>query len=67
MRINIVVKTNSSKNEVVKGDFYRVSVKAKPLDGKANLEVEKVLSKHFSRKARIVSGFKSRKKVIEVS
>ena len=69
MRIKIIVKTNSSKNEVAgfdeNYDAYRVNIKAKPEEGKANREIEKFLSKHFKKKAKIVSGFKSSRKVVE--
>lgn len=54
----------------VHGDEIRIGIKAKPEKGKANLEIIKKLSKHFhipKSKVRIVSGLKSRKKVVEVT
>jgi uncharacterized protein len=66
--IRIIVKTNFSKNEIKYDEAfeaYRVSIKARPIKGEANKEIEKFLSKHFKKKVRIVSGFKSSRKVIE--
>jgi len=57
-------------------DFIRVEdnrivvgIKSRPEKGKANLELVKKLAKHFnvhSSQVRILSGFTSRKKIIEV-
>ena len=68
MKIN--VKANSSKNEVLGFDenykVYRVNIKAKPKEGEANREIEKFLSKHFKKKVKITSGFKSNRRTIEL-
>jgi uncharacterized protein len=67
--MNIRVKTNAKKNEIKFDkdfDAYRVSIKAKPIHGEANKEVIKFLSKHFKKKVRIVSGFKSSKKIVKL-
>ncbi|MCD4759987.1 DUF167 domain-containing protein [archaeon] len=68
--MKIIVKPNCPKNKLLEFDSvrgaYRVEVKAKPEGGKANLEVEKFLSKHFKKRVKIVSGFKSRQKIIEI-
>lgn len=69
MRFKIIVKANFNKNDIYfdeNFDAYRVFVKSKPKEGEANREVEKFLSKHFKKKARIVAGFKSNRKVIEL-
>lgn len=69
MKIKVIVKTNSRNNEVKfdnNFDAYRVSVKAKPVEGEANKEVLKLLKKYFKKEVRIISGFKSNRKVIEV-
>ena len=70
MKIKIIVKTNSNKNGVIGFDenyqAYRVETKAKPKEGEANKEIEKILGKHFKKKAKIVSGFKSNRKLIEI-
>ena len=62
-RIKVIVKPNCSKNKIYYDDSrlcYRVELKAKPKEGEANLELIKFLSKHFKKRVRIVSGFKSR-------
>ncbi|MCG2700504.1 DUF167 domain-containing protein, partial [Candidatus Parcubacteria bacterium] len=47
-------------------DYYLVKLKSSPVDGKANLELIKILSKYFKKEARIKSGFTSRKKIVEM-
>ncbi|HDO21052.1 MAG TPA: DUF167 domain-containing protein [Candidatus Bathyarchaeota archaeon] len=64
------VKVVFGKNFIkVEGDEIIIGLTSKPLRGKANLELIRKLSKYFkvSRDSvRIVSGFKSRRKVVEV-
>lgn len=43
-----------------------VHVKEPAEKGKANKAIINLLKKHFKKKVRIVSGFKSRRKVVEV-
>ncbi|MEM2130295.1 MAG: DUF167 domain-containing protein [Candidatus Bathyarchaeia archaeon] len=53
----------------VEGDKILVGLTCKPEKGKANMELIKKLAKHFktsSSHVRIVSGHKSRKKVVEI-
>ena len=68
MRIRVAVKPNARENRVerVGEDEYVVSVKAAPKRGRGNAVLLKVLSKHFGGQARILTGFTSRHKVIEV-
>jgi hypothetical protein len=50
--------------------LYKVYVTAPPIDGKANEALIKLIADFFSvkkRQIRIVSGFKSRYKVLDVS
>ena len=69
-KFKIIVKTNSSKNEIVSYDenkkAYRINLNAKPIEGKANKELIKFLSKQLKKKVRIVSGFTSKEKIIEL-
>ncbi|MBU0662439.1 YggU family protein [Candidatus Micrarchaeota archaeon] len=44
----------------------KIALKAKPIEGKANRELIKVLEKKFGKNARIVRGLKSRKKEVFV-
>jgi uncharacterized protein len=71
MKIKIVVKTNSDENKLLgydgRHDAYKVHIKASPHEGKANKEIEKFLSKSLKKKVKIVSGFKSNKKIIDVT
>ena len=68
MRIKIKVHANSSKEEIKKleENFYEVWLKAKPVDGKANATLEKFLKKELGVCGRVVSGFTSRIKFVEV-
>jgi hypothetical protein len=65
-RIRIKVIPNSNRDEIIDGDPLIVRVKEKPVKGKANRSVIKLLSKHFNSRVRIVSGAKSKEKWIEV-
>ncbi len=70
MKIQIKVKPNSKTEEVSQeGDNFVVKVKEPPKEGKANQAVIRLLAKHFGvsqGQVRILSGFKSRSKVIEI-
>lgn len=67
--VKVIVKAKSGKSRVEfddAGNVYLVSVKAAPEKGAANLEVVKLLSRHFKMPARIISGFKSKKKLVKI-
>jgi len=67
MRLSILVKPNSKKNEIIsEGEILKVSIKEPAENGKANLELIKFLTKHFKKKIKIISGFNSKKKIIEL-
>ena len=54
----------------IKGNRITVGLTSKPEKGKANLELIKKLAKHFkvsSSQIRIVSGLKSRRKIVEIT
>jgi uncharacterized protein (TIGR00251 family) len=65
-RIKIKVVPNSNRDSIEKGDPLIVRVREKPVKAKANRAVIKLLSKHFNSKVRIVSGAKSKEKIVEV-
>jgi uncharacterized protein (TIGR00251 family) len=70
MKIFIKLHPNSSSEkikEIEKDKFYEVWIKEKPLDGKANEQLIKVLKRYFKKNIRIVSGLKSREKIIEMN
>jgi len=70
MKIQVKVKPNSKTDEVSQeGDSFIVKVKEPPKEGKANQAVIKLLAQYFGvpqSQVRILSGLRSRNKVIEV-
>ncbi len=66
--LNVLVKPNSSKNEVIGYDDSRsavkINIKAVPEKGKANLELVKFLRKLLKKDVRIVSGLTGHLKVV---
>jgi len=71
MKIQVKVKPSSKTEEVSReGDSFIVKVKEPPKEGRANQAVIKLLAEHFSvlqSQVRILSGFRSRNKVVEVA
>ncbi len=74
MKIIVQAKPNSKEEKVEKiiiGDqeIYRVSVKEPPIQGRANVAIIRLLADYFNvspEKVRIVSGYTSRQKIIEI-
>lgn len=71
MRIFVKVKPAAKEEKVEKIDDtnFKVEVKEPPREGKANAAVTKALASYFDvtqSDVRIVSGFTSRSKIIEV-
>ena len=68
MIIKVKVKPNSGKQEVKKiGDAeYIVSLKKPAEDNKANIELVKLLKKHFSDDINIIKGLKIKNKVVKI-
>ena len=69
MIIHIKAKPHSGKQEMIKEDetHFIACLKSPPEDNKANIELTKLLKKHFNKPAKIKSGFTSRNKTIELS
>ena len=71
MKIHVKVKPNSRTEEISQeGESFIVKVKEPPKEGKANQAVIKLLAEHFDvpqSRVRILSGFRSRNKVVEVA
>ena len=66
----MTVKFNSDEILSVQGNEIVVSISVAPERGKANAELIKKLAKHFkvdSGNVRIVSGWTSRKKTVQIS
>jgi uncharacterized protein (TIGR00251 family) len=70
MKFQIKVQPNSSKQKIqlnLEGKIEKVYLKKPAIDGKANKELEKFLSKHYGKKAKIIKGHTSKTKTIEVN
>jgi len=69
MRLNVKVLPNSGRREIRRSEdgIYRVYLKKPAENGKANDELISFLTKHFGAKVKIVKGFSSRKKIVEIS
>ncbi len=70
MIISVIVKTRAKENHIEFDNYsnsYKVFVKTEPKEGKANREVEKLLSRKFRKRARIIKGFRSKTKLVELS
>ena len=67
MIINITVHPNSGRQGIVKvKENYNVYLKSRPENNKANIELLRLLKKHFKKEPRIKKGFTSRKKIVEM-
>lgn len=67
MKLKIKVSTKKNKFSIIKKDeILLVDVKSNPENGKAKLEIIKKIKKKFKKEVRIVSGHKSKNKVIEI-
>jgi uncharacterized protein len=68
--LTILVKPNSSKNEITGYDDVRcavkVNIKAPAEDNKANVEVVKFFRKQLGREIRIISGLKNKIKILKI-
>jgi uncharacterized protein (TIGR00251 family) len=68
MRREIRAVPNAGRDEVSeKEGILIVRVKAPAKDNRANVAVVKLLRKHFGSEVKIVSGFASKKKLVEIS
>ena len=65
-RIEIKVIPNANVEEIQEGEPLVVRVKAPPTKGRANKAVITLLSRYFDAHVRIVSGTRSRKKIVEI-
>jgi hypothetical protein len=63
------VKFSSDKKLQIQGNEITISIRSAPERGRANSELVKLLARHFRvepSRVRIVSGLKSRKKLVEI-
>lgn len=66
-RVQVVVKPNAKKTEILEASPLKVAIAAPPEDNKANIELIKFLTKHYKKKVRIVMGLTSKRKLIELN
>jgi uncharacterized protein (TIGR00251 family) len=67
VKVTIKVKPKSSRSEIVKEeDSYVAYLKSVPDKGKANMELLKIAKKYFGKEIKIVRGFTSKTKVLEI-
>ncbi|RLG16095.1 hypothetical protein DRN69_01745 [Candidatus Pacearchaeota archaeon] len=68
MKLKIRVYPNSpdEKIEKISDTEYKIWIKEKRENNKANISLLKLLQRFFKKKVKIKSGFSSQKKIIEV-
>lgn len=71
IKIYITVKTNAKEQEVeqISEKEYKVSVKAAPIQGKANIAVVHALADYFKvtkAEVNITGGYFGKKKIVEI-
>lgn len=70
MKLNIKVQPNSKKQEIqtdIDGKISKVFLKKPAKNNKANIELKKFLSRYFKTKVKIIKGFTSKRKTIEIN
>ncbi|MFA5764114.1 MAG: DUF167 domain-containing protein [archaeon] len=66
-KLKLKVSTGKSKFKVeLDGELLLVEIKSTPEKGKANKEIIKELKKFFKSDIKMLSGFKSKEKIIEI-
>ena len=68
MKIKLKVHSNSSQEKIIENsaNSYEIWIKQKPIEGKANIYLEKLLKKHFKKDVKITSGLTSKNKIVEI-
>ncbi len=71
MKITVTVKPNSGRSEIenLDGESFVVRLKSAPVDGKANAELIRLLSKYFrvpQKSVAIKTGANAKKKLVEI-
>ncbi len=67
MKYKLKVKANAKEEKIeFDGISYKVSIKEKPLGGKANQAIVKLFKKEFGKQIRIIKGLRSSDKIIEI-
>jgi len=68
MKVNVKLHPNTSKEQIKKisEKELEIWIKEKPIDNMANIKLIKTLKRYFNKDIKIVSGFTSKNKVIEI-
>jgi uncharacterized protein (TIGR00251 family) len=68
MKIRIHLHPASSQEKIVKLNEYKyeIWIREKPIDGKANHRLCKFLKKELGFKCKVIHGFKSKEKILDV-
>ena len=67
MRKNIKVIPGSDRDDVMESNgLLIVRVGSPARDNRANISIMKLLSRYFGKNVRIISGFKGKRKVVEI-
>lgn len=67
MKISVFVKTNAKENKIEKNnDSLKVWLKSLPVENKANEELVKLLKKNYKADVKILKGFSSKNKLVEI-
>lgn len=71
IKIKVLVQPNAKVNQLLfsEGDCWKIKIKAPAQEGKANAELINFLAEYFAvskRQVKIVYGFNSRLKIIEI-
>lgn len=66
--VRVKVKSRQPKTQIIKEEngIIHIALHAPPVDGKANIELVKFLSRHFRKKAEIISGKSSKEKLVKL-
>ncbi|MBT4258259.1 DUF167 domain-containing protein [archaeon] len=65
MKIKIHANSSQEKLKKIDENFYEIWLREKPLDGRANDSLLKLLKKEFGKSFKIKSGLTSRIKIVE--
>jgi len=67
MKLKIKVHSNSSQEKIIKINekSYEIWIKEKPIGGRANFRIEKLLKRELGFRGKIVSGFTSKIKLVK--
>lgn len=67
MIFKVIVKAGSKENKIeVDSGVYRVSLKEKPIEGRANKALIKLFKKELNKTIRIVRGLRNNEKFVEI-